>query len=118
MLKVAANILYTAGLLAKFRGKHVGPVLCYVASTRTTRRSLILLHALSLAHARGGSVDEDMILLTTTSYASCTRWTNMQHLIRYCRSSNIIVRLLEEAKSQVQPEHGSCKRSRGSLCVE
>ena len=27
MLEVAANILYTAGLLAKFRGKHVGPVL-------------------------------------------------------------------------------------------
>ena len=56
MLEVAANILYTAGLSAKFRGKHVGPVLWCVASTRTTRRSLILLlHAFSLAHARGGS---------------------------------------------------------------
>ena len=43
----------------------------------------------------------------------------MQQWIRYyCRSSsNIIVRLLEEAKSQAQPERGSCERSRGSLCV-
>ena len=43
----------------------------------------------------------------------------MQKWIRYCRSSssNIIVLLLKEAKSQVQPEHGSCERSRGSLCV-
>ena len=38
----------------------------------------------------------------------------MQQWIRYCRSrSNIIVRLLEEAKSQAQPERGSCERSRG-----
>ena len=55
MLEVAANILYTAGLSAKFRGKHVGPVLWCVASTRTTRRSLILLHAFSLANVRGCS---------------------------------------------------------------
>ena len=42
----------------------------------------------------------------------------MQQWIRYCRSSsNIIVRLLEEAKSQAQPERGSCERSCGSLCV-
>ena len=42
----------------------------------------------------------------------------MQQWIRYCRSSsNIIVRLLEEAKSQAQPERGSCKRLRGCLCV-
>ena len=42
----------------------------------------------------------------------------MQQWIRYCRSrSNIIVRLLEEAKSQAQPERGSCEHSRGSLCV-
>ena len=43
----------------------------------------------------------------------CTRWTDMQQWIRYCRSSssNIIVRLLEEAKSQAQLEHGSCERS-------
>ena len=43
----------------------------------------------------------------------------MQQWIRHCRSSNsnIIVRLLEEAKSQAQPEHGSYERSRGSLCV-
>ena len=42
----------------------------------------------------------------------------MQQWIRYCRSrSNIIVRLLEEAKSQAQPERGSCERSRCSLCV-
>ena len=41
-----------------------------------------------------------------------------QQWIRYCRSrSNIIVRLIEEAKSQAQPERGSCERSRGSLCV-
>ena len=41
----------------------------------------------------------------------------MQQWIRYCRSSssNIIVRLLEEAKIQVQPEHGSCERSRGAV---
>ena len=42
----------------------------------------------------------------------------MQQWIRYCRSrSNIIVRLLEEAKSQAQPERGSCECSLGSLCV-
>ena len=41
----------------------------------------------------------------------------MQQLIRYCRSSNIIVRLPEEAKSQAQPKRGSCERSRGNLCV-
>ena len=64
MLEVAANMLYTAGLLAKFRGKHVGPVLWCVVSTRTMRRSLILLlHAFSLAHARGGSQDEEKNLL-------------------------------------------------------
>ena len=39
----------------KKRGKHVGPVLGCVASTRTTRRSLILLHAFSLTHACGCS---------------------------------------------------------------
>ena len=67
MLEVVANgVLYIAGLSAKFRGNHVGPVLLCVASTRTTRRSLILLlHAFSLAHARGG-------------YPSRTRWTDMQ----------------------------------------
>ena len=39
----------------------------------------------------------------------------MQQWIRYCRSRSniIIVRLLEEAKSQAQPERGSCERSRG-----
>ena len=121
MLEVAANILYTAGLSAKFRGKHVGPVLRCVASTRTTRRSLILLHAFSLTHARL-LANEDRLLLSstsTTSYPSRSRWTDMQQLIRHCRSSssNIIVRLLEEAKSQAQPEHGSCERLRGSLCV-
>src|SRR5215216_852913 len=62
-------------------------------------------------------VDEDRLLLTTTSYPSRTRWTDMQQLIRYCRSSNIIVRLLKEAKSQEQPERGSYERSRGKLCV-
>ena len=42
----------------------------------------------------------------------------MQQWIPYCRSrSNIIGRLLEEAKSQAQTERGSCERSRGSLCV-
>jgi len=42
----------------------------------------------------------------------------MQQWIRYCRSSsNIIVRLLEEAKSQAQPECGSCECLRGSPCV-
>ena len=36
--------------------------------------------------------------------------------IWYCRSrSNIIVRLLEEAKSPAQPERGSCERSRGAV---
>ena len=40
----------------------------------------------------------------------------MQQWIRYCRSrSNIIVRLLEEAKSQAQPERGSCEHSRGAV---
>ena len=40
----------------------------------------------------------------------------MQQWIRYCRSrSNIIVRLLEEAKSQAQPKRGSCERSRGAV---
>ena len=48
----------------------------------------------------------------TTSYPSRTRWTDMHQWIRYCRSiSNIIVRLLEEAKSQAQPKRGSCERS-------
>ena len=42
----------------------------------------------------------------------------MQQWIRYYRSrSNIIVRLLEEAKSQAQPERGSCEHWHGSLCV-
>ena len=45
-----------SSLSAKFRGNHVGPMLWYVMSTRTTRRRVILLlHAFSLAHARGGS---------------------------------------------------------------
>ena len=40
----------------------------------------------------------------------------MQQWIRYCRSrSNIIVRLLEEEKSQAQPERGSRERSRGAV---
>ena len=40
----------------------------------------------------------------------------MQQWIRYYRSrSNIIVRLLEEAESQVQNERGSCERSRGAV---
>ena len=47
-----------------------------------------------------------------TRYTSRMRWTDVQQWIRYCRSSsNIIVRLLEEAKSQAQPERGSCERS-------
>ena len=64
------------------------------------RRSLILLlQAFSLAHALDG-------------YPSRTRWTDMQQWIRYCRSrSKILVRLLKEVKSQVQPERGSCERS-------
>ena len=43
----------------------------------------------------------------------------MQQWIQYYRgsSSNIIVHLLKEAKSQAQPERGSCERSRGTLCV-
>ena len=40
---------------------------------------------------------------------------DMQQLIWYSTSSNIIVRLLEEAKSQAQPERGSCERSRGAV---
>ena len=45
------------------------------------------------------------------AYPSRSRWTDMQQWSRYCRSSssNIIVRLLKEAKSQVQPECGSCE---------
>ena len=40
----------------------------------------------------------------------------MQQWIQYYRSrSNIIVRLLKEAKSQAQPERGSCERSRGAV---
>ena len=50
---------------------------------------------------------------TTTSYPSRMRWTDMQQWIQYCRSSssssNIIVRLLEEAKSQAQTERCSCE---------
>ena len=67
---------------------------------------ILLLHALSLAHVRGG-------------YPSRMWWTDMQQWIRYyCRSSsNIIVRLLEEAKSQAQPECSSCEPSHDSLCV-
>ena len=58
--------------------------------------------------------NEDMLLLSstsTTSYPSRSWWTDMQQWIRHCRSSssNIIVRLLEEAKSQAQPKHGSCE---------
>ena len=48
--------MYTAGLLAKFRGKHV-------------RRSLILLlHAFSLAHARGGSQTRTYFFLVVYFY--------------------------------------------------
>ena len=73
MLVVAANILYTAGLLAKFRGKHVGPVLLCVVSTRTTRRSLILLLVRPVPRpCARWLADEDKLLLTTTSYPSRT----------------------------------------------
>ena len=59
----------------------------------------------AVAHIRGHD-----FAYTTTSYPSRTRWTNMQQWIRYYRSSsNIIVHLLEEAKSQAQPERGSCE---------
>ena len=58
--------------------------------------------------------NEDRLLLSstsTTSYPSRSRWTDMQQWIRHCRSSssNIIVRLLEEAKSQAQTERCSCE---------
>ena len=51
--------------------------------------------------------NEDRLLLSstsTTSYPSRLWWTDVQQWIRHFRSSssNIIVRLLEEAKSQVQ----------------
>src|SRR3954467_1382600 len=57
---------------------------------------------------------EDRLLLSstsTTSYPSRSRWMDMQQWIRHCRSSssNIIVRLLEEAKSQAQTECCSCE---------
>ena len=39
----------------------------------------------------------------------------MQQWIRYCRSRSNIIVLLEEAKSQVQTERGSCERSRGAV---
>ena len=100
MLEVAANgVLYTAGLSA---------------STRTTRRSLILLlHAYSLAHARGGSQTRTCFCLSLPLAVDghTAVDSNMQEWIRYCRSSssNIIVRLLKEAKSQVQPERDSCE---------
>ena len=49
-------------------------------------------------------------------YPSRTRWTDMQQwILYYWRRSNIIVRLLEEAKSQAQTERGSCERSRGAV---
>ena len=118
MWEVAASILYIAGLLAKFRGKHVGLVLWCVASTHTTRRSLILLLVRPLPRpCVRWLAEEHRLLLTTTSYPSRTRWKDMQQLIWYCRSSNIIVCLLEEAKSQAQPERGSCERSCVRLCV-
>src|SRR4051812_46224890 len=51
--------------------------------------------------------NKDRLLLSstsTTSYPSRSWWTDMQQWIRHCRSSssNIIVRLLEEAKSQAK----------------
>ena len=67
----------------------------------------------AVAHRRGQDFS-----YTTTSYPSRMRWKDMQQWIRYCRSSsNIIVRLLKEAKSPAQPERGSCERSPSSLCV-
>ena len=74
---------------------------------------ILLLHAFSLAHARGGSQTRTgfclSLPLTVDGHAAVD--SNMQQWIRYCRSnsSNIIVRLPEEAKSQAQPERGSCE---------
>ena len=41
MLEVAANILYTAGLSSKFRGKHVGPVRHSQYATLSKRNSKV-----------------------------------------------------------------------------
>ena len=62
--------------------------------------------------AKAGAISRSF----ATRYPSRTRWTDMQQWIRYCRSrSNIILRLLEEAKSQVQTKRGSCECSRGAV---
>ena len=82
-----------------------------VASTRTTRRSLITTPSPSpmsvVARRRG----QAFAYSTKTSYPPRSRWTDMQQWIRHCRSSssNIIVRLLEEEKSQAQTER--CMRT-------
>ena len=112
-------------------------VLWCVASTRTRPRNLITttpspsrtelrclnctclwLHDRRANHLLGPPIMDAKAGAVSWSfrYPSRTRWTDMQQWIRYCRSrSNIIVRLLEEAKSQAQPERGSCERSRGAV---
>ena len=74
---------------------------------------------------RVNSYNEEKLDFTTTRLlpSPCAWWLSLPHAVdghvavESCRSSNIIVRLLEEAKIQAQPEHGSCERSCGSLCV-
>ena len=128
---------YDVAHLKCVKGFLSNAVLWCVASTRISPRNLITttpspsrtelrclnctclwLHDRRANHLLGPPVMDAKAGAVSWSfrYPSRTRWTDMQQWIRYYRSrSNIIVRLLEEAKSQAQPERGSCERSRGAV---
>ena len=88
-------------------------MMCLVNSYNEEKLDFTTTHLLPRPCARL-LANEDMLLLSstyTTSYPSRSRWMDLHQWIRQCRSSssNIIVRLLEEAKSQAQTKRCSCE---------